>query len=351
MELLQTNFLDNPLHAWGAAGVTGVLVLLVLRTVQAIATRQLNRLGTSANLQWMKLIGAALGRTKLLLLLIVSIYFAALWLDLPERATRVVNSATIIALLLQSGLWLIAALNEWLSRYRERQLTQDPAAVTTMSALGFVSKIVIWSAVLLLALDNLGANITALVAGLGIGGIAVALAVQNILGDLFASLSIVLDKPFVIGDFLNVGEHLGSVENIGLKTTRLRSLSGEQLVFSNSDLLSSRIRNFGRMFERRVVFTVGVTYQTPRAKLERIPGMLREAVEANDKVRFDRAHFKEYGAFSLDFETVYYVLVPEYNTYMDIQQAVLLAIHARFESEEIEFAYPTQTVYVAREAA
>jgi len=176
----------------------------------------------------------------------------------------------------------------------------------------------------------------------------VALAVQNILGDLFASLSIVLDKPFAVGDFLIIDEHMGAVENVGLKTTRVRSLSGEQLVFSNADLLKSRIRNFGRMFERRVVFKIGVTYQTPRDKLQRIPAMIREAIQRQDKVRFDRSHFQAYGDYALTFETVYYVLSPDYNQYMDIQQAINLEIHEAFEAEGIEFAYPTQTLFLQR---
>ena len=170
--------------------------------------------------------------------------------------------------------------------------------------LGFVGRIVLWSVVLLMILDNLGVNITALVASLGIGGIAVALAVQNILGDIFASLSIALDRPFAIGDFIVVGDVLGTVEYIGLKTTRIRSLSGEQIVFSNADLLKSRIRNYKRMTERRVVFGFGVVYQTPHDKLERIPAMVREVIEAQPKTRFDRAHFKEYGDSALAFEAV-----------------------------------------------
>jgi small-conductance mechanosensitive channel len=200
-----------------------------------------------------------------------------------------------------------------------------------------------------LALDNLGVNVTALVAGLGVGGVAVALAVQNILGDLFASLSIVLDKPFVLGDFIIVGELLGAVENIGIKTTRVRSLSGEQLIFSNNDLLNSRIRNFGRMAERRVVFQLGVVYGTPKAKLEQIPAIIRSAIEAQQQTRFDRSHFAGYGDFSLDFENVYYVLDRDYNVYMDIQQAINLEIYGRFAEDGIEFAYPTQTLYLQRE--
>jgi small-conductance mechanosensitive channel len=143
---------------------------------------------------------------------------------------------------------------------------------------------------------------------------------------------------------------MGSVEHIGLKTTRLRSLSGEQLVFSNTDLLGSRIRNYGRMYERRVVFKLGVTYQTPREKLSQIPTIIREAIEEQDNTRFDRSHFQAYGDFSLNFESVYYIASPDYNLYMDIQQAVNLKIHERFEQESIEFAYPTQTLFVTRQS-
>jgi len=173
-------------------------------------------------------------------------------------------------------------------------------------------------------------------------GSAVALAVQNILGDLFASFSIVLDRPFVMGDFIIVGEHLGTVEHIGLKTTRLRSLSGEQLVFSNTDLLGSRIRNYKRMAERRVVFSLGVLYQTSPEQLEKIPQMIRDIVEAQTPVRFDRAHFKEYGASSLNFEIVYYVLSSDYALYMDIQQRINYQLKSRLDANGIEFAYPTQ---------
>jgi small-conductance mechanosensitive channel len=206
---------------------------------------------------------------------------------------------------------------------------------------------VVWAAVLLVLLDNLGVNITTLIAGLGVGGIAVALAAQNVLGDLFSSLSIVLDKPFVVGDFIVIGEFMGSVEHVGLKTTRLRSLSGEQVVFSNTDLLNSRIRNYGRMFERRVVSKIGVTYQTPAGKLRRIPTIIRDIVEAQDKVRFDRAHFQTFGDSALTFEFVYYVLTPEYNYYMDVQQSINLALFEQLAAEGVEFAYPTQTVFVS----
>ncbi|HEY4647217.1 MAG TPA: mechanosensitive ion channel family protein, partial [Steroidobacteraceae bacterium] len=236
----------------------------------------------------------------------------------------------------------------WLERKRRKALATDRAAASSFSIIGFAARALIWSLVVLLTLDNLGVNITALVAGLGIGGIAIALAVQNVLGDLFASLSITLDKPFVIGDFLIIGDFLGTVEYIGIKSTRLRSLSGEQIVLSNADLLGSRIRNYGRMFERRVLFTLGVTYETPREKLRQLPEILRRIVEGEADTRFDRSHFAKYGPASLDLEIVYYVLSPDYNRYMDIQQAINLRIHEEFEKLGVEFAYPTQKLWIAR---
>ena len=290
---------------------------------------------------------AVLRRTQWWFLLTMGLAFSLLYLDLPAQGDRVVQSVTVLALLLQAGLWSSTFLSQRLERYRLKRQETDPASALTLIAVNLVGRIALWSIILLLALDNLGINVTALVAGLGVGGIAVALAMQNILGDLFASLSIVLDKPFAVGDFLIIASFLGRVEHVGLKTTRLRSLSGEQLVFSNSDLLQSRIRNYGRMIERRVAFDIGVTYQTPRTKLEKIPTIMREAVESAEPTRFDRSHFKAYGNFSLNFETVYFVLSADYARYMDVQQAVNLHIHQRFEEEGIEFAYPTQTVFVA----
>jgi small-conductance mechanosensitive channel len=232
-------------------------------------------------------------------------------------------------------------------RKRGRSLAADRAMVGSLGIIGFIVNVVIWALVVLLTLDNLGIDITALVAGLGIGGIAVALAVQNILGDLFASLSIALDRPFVVGDFLNVGDFLGTVENIGIKSTRLRSLSGEQIIMPNADLLGSRVRNYGRMVERRVVFATNVTYETPIERIERIPTLIREIIESQPDTRFDRSHFAKHGAASLDFETVYYVLSPDFNRYMDIQQAVNLRLHRELAKLGVEFAYPTQRVFVS----
>ena len=345
MSVLEGAFLGNSVEEWAIALAVLVAVVIGLRLAQRFLTWRVGKLAARTETQVDDLIADVMGRTKLLFLVAVGLFAAGLTLQLPDPLDTILGRVVVIALVIQGGLWTSAAIRSWVSRSRDRMLEEDAASATTMSALSFVGRLAVWVVVLLLILDNLDVDITALVTGLGIGGIAVALAVQNILGDLFASLSIVLDKPFVIGDFLNVDGLLGSVEHIGLKTTRVRSLSGEQLIFSNADLLKSRIRNYGRMFERRVVFTVGVTYETPREKVEAIPEMIREIIESYEHTRFDRSHFKEYGDFSLVIETVYFVLSPEYNLYMDIQQALNLEIGRRFEEQGIEFAYPTRTIY------
>ena len=348
MEFLQLQIASNTLQAWLFAAVITVAVLLLAGLIQFISIKQLNRLDKRNEVPLWPILLAVVRRTKWLFLFILALYIGLLFIEMPTTSRKIINSIVIVTLIIQGGLWASIALQVMIEQYRQKQLDKDPASVTTLNVLNFIGKIILWSIVLLLVLDNLGVNITALVAGLGVGGIAIALAVQTILGDLFASLSIVLDKPFVVGDFLIVGDFLGSVEYVGLKTTRLRSLSGEQLVFSNSDLLNSRIRNYGRMYERRVSFDLGVTYQTARDKLVKIPEIIREAVVTQDNTRFDRSHFKEYGDFALIFESVYYVHGPDYNVYMDIQQAINLHIHERFEQEGIEFAYPTQTLFLEK---
>jgi small-conductance mechanosensitive channel len=347
-EWLTYEILGTSLLTWGTSFGVFAGVWLVLGIARRLIRSRLRRLAERTGLLPLQLAEQAVEQTKAWFLLLLAVFAGSRVLIAFPSAQDMLTRITIIGLLLQMGLWAIAAITAFLGKRREQQLSEDPGTVAAIDVLGFALRVAVWAAVLLLTLDNLGINITTLIAGLGVGGVAVALAAQKILGDLFASLSIVLDKPFAVGDFLIIDSFLGSVEKVGLKTTRLRSLSGEQLIFSNQDLLGSRIRNYGRMFERRVVFSLGVTYQTPPEKLKRIPTIIREAIEAQDKIRFDRAHFQKYGDFALIFEVVYYVLAADYNLYMDIQQAINLIIYERFTEEGIEFAYPTQTLYLAR---
>jgi small-conductance mechanosensitive channel len=337
----------NPLIIWLAAIVVAVALFLILLFVRRIARQRLARAAPETAIGWREIANQLIHRTSVLFLLLLALFAGRSFLDLPEAATRPLNIAFIIVAFFQAGLWGSRLATVWARWYAERRAEESATVANALSLITLFARIAVWSAVALLILDNLGINITTLVAGLGIGGIAIALAAQNILGDLFASVAIVLDKPFAVGDFIIFGDYLGTVEDIGIKTTRIRSLSGEQIIVANTDLLKTRLRNYKRMAERRVLFTIGVTYQTPYEKVEKLPGLLAEIVEAQPQVRFDRAHFQAYGDSALIFEVVYWVLAPDYNLYMDIQQAINLAIYRRLEQEGIGFAYPTRTVHLA----
>lgn len=349
MEFLDWNLYANPLRVWLFALLASVLAVAALTGLNALLIRNFRRFAKRTTTDLDDVLSEVLGATRFWFMVVLALWAGSLVLELPEGRQDLLETAVTLAVLIQFGIWGVTAITAAVESFGKRKLDEDPASVTTMRAVGVVGRLVLWSVILLLALDNLGVDVTALIAGLGIGGIAVALALQNVLGDLFASLSIVLDKPFVVGDFVVVGEMAGSVERVGLKTTRLRSLSGEQLVFSNSDLLASRVRNYKRMYERRIVFSFGVVYSTSYEQLKSIPSLVREIIEAEEKARFDRAHFSGYGDSSLDFEVVYYVLEPDYNVYMDVQQSINLEIFRRFEELGLEFAFPTRTLYVASE--
>lgn len=347
-DIFQLPIFRNSVLDWGLALSLSALLLIVLLTLRRLVRRYHARLLKTEKTELAEIPAEILSRTTVLFFLVLSLFVGLGTLTMSAGTARVLHSALMIAVFWQAGVWAAAAAVAWIERRRRRSLQTDRAIVGSLGVIGFIARVVIWAMVVLLTLDNLGVDVTALVAGLGIGGIAVALAAQNILGDLFASLSITFDKPFDVGDFLIVDDYLGSVEYIGIKSTRLRSLSGEQIVMSNAGLLSSRIRNYGRMLERRIVMTHNVTYETPLELLERIPSLIRAAVEAQAHTRFDRSHFARHAAASLDFETVYYVLSADYNRYMDIQQAINFRIHREFAELDIEFAYPTQKLFLAR---
>lgn len=342
-------FHNSPI-AWLTALGTAALLYVVLTAVRRLVRRQHKRMMATERVEIMEVPLEVLSRTTTLFLLVLSLFVGLQVLATSDRTRLVLDTVITVVVFWQAGVWASAAVAGWLERKRKAQLATDRAAASSIGVVAFIARAVVWVMVVLLALENLGVNITALVAGLGVGGVAVALAMQNILGDLFASLSITFDQPFFVGDFVIVDSFLGSVEHIGIKSTRLRSLSGEQIIMSNADLLKSRLRNFGRMSERRVLFTIGVTYDTPAEKLEQVPGIIRSAVESQEGTRFDRSHFANHGACSLDFETVYYVLSADYNRHMDIQQQIRLRIHREFGRLGIEFAYPTQRLILERAA-
>lgn len=342
---------SNSLLDWSLALIITALALLVLLAIRKAIQAYHKRMLATAATELLEIPMQVLSRTTLLMLVVVSLYIGAQWLAKGPVAQRLLDSAITIALFWQVGIWMMTAASIWIERKRQRSIATDRAAVGSLGIISFVVNVVIWAMVLLLTLDNLGIDITALIAGLGIGGIAVALAVQNVLGDLFASLSITLDRPFVVGDFLIVGDFLGSVEYIGIKSTRLRSLSGEQIIISNSDLLGSRVRNYGRMNERRVVFATRIPYETPLEQLEQIPGVIRHIIESESDTRFDRSHLASHGLGSIDYETVYYVLSADYNRYMDVQQNINLRLHRELEQRGVKFAYQTQRMIVVPQEA
>ncbi len=258
-----------------------------------------------------------------------------------------IDYTLVIALAFQISVWASIVVDYWVTRQRKKY---EPSAFSSLNLVSAALRVGLWVAIALFALNNLGVNITALVAGLGIGGIAAGLALQNILGDLFASLAIVMDEPFLVGDFIVFGDETGTIESIGLKTTRIRSLSGEQIICANSDLLSSRIRNFKRMRERRVQFSIRIAFDTAPEKLRKICGIVSETIKKREGVRLERCHFKEIGAYSHNFEIVYWVLNADYNAYMDIQQDINVELLERLSGSEIAMAYPTQSLRLSRAA-
>jgi small-conductance mechanosensitive channel len=338
------SFLNNSLEAWAlalaATVVGGAAMLFVRRYVLRHVAAHARKTETSVD----DFLASMLSRTYFVFIAVFALYVGSTFLDLSAKRELFVGRIAVGALLLQAAIWGDVGLRAWRDRVR---LGSDGERRASRSVLTFMLRLALWTIVTLMVLDNFGINITTLVASLGVGGIAVALATQNILGDLFASLSIMLDKPFEIGDFIIVGEVLGSVEHIGLKTTRLRGLGGEQVVFSNGDLLKSRIHNHKRMETRRNAFVLRVAYGTSEEQLCRVPRILRDIIGAKPNIDFERAHFFRWSEWSLDFEVVYHFRSPDYILHMDAQQDIFLEIYRRFQQEGIQFAHPMSIVRFA----
>ncbi len=346
MDVLETTFFNNTLWQWLSAVGLAVACGLILSLIKLIIVRRLTTLAARTSSQVDDVLADVARRTSSLVITVIALYCGSLLLTLPDSVLRVEKVVFTIVIFLQVALWCSALVEGLITRVYRSRHGKDAGGTSALAVVSFFARLAVWSVVAFLTLDNLGVDVTTLVAGLGIGGIAVALAVQNTLGDLFCSVAILMDKPFEVGDFIVVDDLMGTVERIGIKTTRLKSLSGEQLVLSNSDLVGSRIRNYKHLQERRSTFSFGVTYDTPVEKLERIPMMIKEIILSQSDTRFDRVHFKELGDSALVFECVYYVLTPDYCKYMDIQQQINLAVVGRFQQDAIEFAYPTQTLYI-----
>lgn len=338
--MLERVFYHNTLLSCLIAAGIAAGALLALSVLRRVAANRFAALAKRTEGGLDDLVCALLAGIHLPVIAVLALYAGSLVLALPEPARRFVEQVAILALLVQAAISGRHAIAFAVDAYARRKAGADPGLVTTMRTLAFLANVVLFALLALAALDNLGIDVTALVAGLGIGGIAVALAIQNILGDLFASLSIVLDRPFQAGDFIVVDGHMGTVEHIGLKTTRLRSLTGEQIVISNGDLLRSRIRNYKRMQKRRVAFDLRIAHNTPPEKLAAVAGILRGAIESQPGPRVDAAALKEIGVFSVVFEAAYILPTPEPAVFRDVHEKILIELLRRLAAEGIPLARP-----------
>lgn len=336
---LYGNTLDEGLIA--ASIAAGVLFLIWV--VRAFARHRYKHARTTVSDLDDFLLDLA-GRTKIFLLFFPALFLGARALDKTADVHRMLRMAAALSLIMQLALWTIGFIDVWIRRYRRTRIETDPAAVMTVHVFRIAAVFAIWAVAIVAALHNVGFNVTTLIAGLGIGGIAVALATQNMLADLFASLSIVIDKPFILGDAISVDKDSGTVEHIGLKTTRVRAAGGEELIFSNADLLKSRIRNYRRMSERRSLTKITVAFGTPAETLARIPLLLQSAVEKREELRFDRAHLVGFGDAGYDFELVFFVPGGSYGAYLDMTQGVHLDVIRALAAEQVEMAHAHSSV-------
>lgn len=346
-EFLQREFHHNRISEYLLCLAVLVGGFIMVRIVEALVLRRLKAWAKRTPTHFDNFLVERIHRTGAPLAYLGIAQAALRILTLTPRVERIIDMAGIVLLTLIAIVFTVALVRYGFEEYMRKQ-GEDATRDRALKGVVSLTKALVWIIGALFLLDNLGFKISTVVAGLGIGGIAVALAAQTILGDLFAYFTILFDRPFEIGDFVVVGDFSGTIERFGIKTTRIASLGGEQIVVSNKDLTDSRVRNYKRMARRRVVFRLGVTYQTPAERLREIPGIVADVFREIEGATLDRVHFFSYGDFSLVYEVVYYVDGNDYARYMDLQQKANLAIYEEFGKRKIEFAYPTQTLYLTR---
>lgn len=343
MPFLDWTFLGNPVRLWLVAAAVLVATIGTLHLLKGAIIRRYAERARSSATRFDDGLVEMLRRTRFFFILFTALSIATRVLLLPADLQGRVSQVAVGALLVQFGIWGVGLVGFWAGQYIEGGRHADPGSVTAVTALRYVANAVVWLVVLLLVLTNFDINVTALVAGLGVTGIAVALAVQSVLGDLLGALNIVMARPFVVGESISVGELSGTVEYVGMRTTRLRSANGEQVTVPNKHLLENTIRNWSRMLERRVVLVLGVIPETPREALARIPDELRAAVDSRgEQTRFERAHLRGLAPSAMEFELVYWIRTPDYLVFADQQQAVLLDVLRRLEELGVALAYPAQ---------
>ncbi|MCA9365162.1 MAG: mechanosensitive ion channel family protein [Candidatus Moranbacteria bacterium] len=342
----QESFFGNSLEAYAIAFGVFIILLGLFRFFQYFLIARVEKIAKKTETNIDDALLEIVQSIKPPFYLVLAIFLSVQPLAMADFVSKGVEILSILVL----GYQVVTVAQILIGHIARKGLKADENP-TTQGAVQLITRIargVLWVLVILTVLSNLGVNVTSLIAGLGIGGIAVALAVQGILSDLLSSFSIYFDKPFEIGDFIVVGSHMGTVEKVGFKTTRIRSLGGEQIIMPNQGLTSTRVQNYKRMQRRRVVFHFGVTYQTPTEKLKNLPQTVKEIIENVQKATFDRAHWSSFDDSALTFEVVYYVESPDYNEYMDVQQKINIDIKKSCDDKKIDFAYPTQTIHMAQ---
>jgi len=348
-DIWDIQYLGNSVGVWTIALVAFLLTFTLLPLIKGFIAARRRKWREAGRIHPLaiELTALLIARTSRVFLWMVALWFASTLLYFPNRVERVIHITIVFSFWFQAGLWGMAAVRYAIERRGRRAgiVGTDAAQSGSIDIIVFIAGLTIWTMAFLLALDNLGVQIKPLLTGLGIGGVAVALAVQSVLGDVLASMSIALDKPFGIGDSLAVDDIQGTVEHIGVKSTRLRSISGEQIILANADVLKARVRNYGRMRERRSAFRLNVTYDTPAEKLRAIPPAVRAVIEAQPQTRFDRCHFLSFGEWALQFEVVYYVTVSDYKTYADLQQTINLGILESFAALGVDIAFATHSLH------
>lgn len=347
-EIFDHVYYDNTVREYltALAVIAGGILLVLI--IKKLIVKRLQRWAAKTPGIWDDFVVESVSRFLVPIFLWTVVYWGIHLLHLSHIAHRVIAVATSI-LLTYYVLRLISSIILLLLKTEIRRREHGEEKIKQLGGLIMIINLVIWFLGLIFLLSNWGIEVTPIIAGLGIGGIAVALAAQNILGDLFSYFVIFFDRPFEAGDFIIVDDKMGTIEYVGIKTTHIRALGGEQIIIGNSTLANSRIHNYKRMARRRVLFSIDVEYGTPVETLEKIPAMLRSIVEEQQMITFDRAHFAAYKDWSLRFEVVYYVLSADYNVFMDTQQKINFGIYREFQKQKIGFAFPTQSLFLKGE--
>ncbi|MEL6581920.1 MAG: mechanosensitive ion channel family protein [Cyanobacteria bacterium J06621_12] len=343
---LAANFAGNQLYDYLIAAVILFISVISIRIIKRSAFKSLRNWAAKTENIYDDAIINILERYLIPIAQVASLYLALENLVLNPILKRAVDVMAVVIFSILAIRLISAGLEYLLKIYWINYQPDNVNLEQSINALIPALRILVWLIGVVFLLDNLGFDISAVVASLGIGGVAIALASQGVLQDLFCYFAILLDRPFELGDFIIVGDYLGTVEYVGIKTTRLRSINGEQIIMANSDLVGSRIRNYKRMRQRRIVFKFGVVYQTSAEQLAQIPHLLQEIISKTENASCDRAHFAGYGNYSLDFEVVYFINTNDYSVYMNAQQSINLAVKAKFSECGIEFAHPTQINYL-----